>query len=231
MTIKDILSRIEYTVIIDGVEHTNRDITFSTWMENMMKQSEQASGYTPAKEFDPVARDNFQKYIAVAYYAGFIPAKVIETRTNEIGADGCYVFTVETIGTIDPETDSTDSTDNTDSTDSTTAAPVKFAGMYELVPGNGQKSFYGKAVVETYTDGSAVLFSYNTPIIKRLLHGELVRLWDGWTATTGKHISAFCGLKKAAFMALPLEAPEKKPGPDMSTAESYRAMMGRRAAR
>lgn len=225
MTIKDILSRIKYTVIIDGVEHTDRDIIFSTWMENMTRQSEKASGYTPEKEFDPVARDNFQKYIAVAYYAGFIPAKVIETRTAEIGADGCYIFTVETSGSLDPEADSTDSTD------STTAAPVKFAGMYELVPGNGQKSFYGKAVVETYTDGSAVLFSYNTPIVKRLLNGELVRLWDGWTATTGKHISAFCGLKKAAFMALPLEAPEKKPGPDMSPAESYRAMMGRRAAR
>ena len=228
MTIKDILSRIEYTVIIDGVEHTNRDITFSTWNENMVKQSQKASGYIPEKMFDPVARDNYQKYIAIAYFAGLIPAKVIETRTNEIGADGCYVFTVETIGTLDPENDSTDSTD---STDSQPAAPVKFAGMYELVPDNGQKSFYGKAVVETYTDGSAVLFSYNTPIVKRLLHGELVRLWDGWTATTGKHISAFCGLKKAAFMALPLEAPEKKPGPDMSPAESYRAMMGRRAAR
>lgn len=225
MTIKDILSRIEYTVIIDGTEHTNRDITFSDWMRNMMKQSEQASGYTPAQEFDPVARDNFQKYIAVAYYAGLLPAKVVETRTNEIGKDGCYIFTVETSGTLAPKADSSDSSD------SQPAAPVKFAGMYELIPDNGQKSFYGKAVVKTYTDGSAVLFSYKTPIVKRLLHGELVRLWDGWTATTGKHISAFCGLKKAAFMALPLEAPEKKPGPDMSPAESYRAMMGRRAAR
>lgn len=227
MTVKDILSRIEYTVIIDGVEYTDRDITFSTWTENMMRQSEKASGYKPEKMFDPVARENFQKYFAMAYFAGMIPAKVIETRINEVGEDGCYVFTVETVGSLDPENDSTDSTD---STDSQPAAPAKFAGMHELIPVNGQKSFHGKAVVETYTDGSAVLFSYNTPIIKRLLHGELVRLWDGWTATTGKHISAFCGLKKAAFMALPLEAPEKKPGPDMSTAESYRAMMGRRYA-
>lgn len=221
MTVKDILSRIEYTVIIDGVEYTDRDITFSAWNENMVRQSEKVSGYKPEKMFDPVARDNYQKYIAIAYFAGLIPAKVIETRTNEIGEDGCYVFTVETVGSLEPENDSTDSQP---------AAPAKFAGMYELIPTNGQKSFYGKAVVETYTDGSAVLFSYNTPIIKRLLRGELVRLWDGWTATTGKHISAFCGLKKAAFMALPLEAPEKKPRPDMSTAESYRAMMGRRYA-
>ena len=30
----------------------------------------------------------------------------------------------------------------------------------------------------------------------------LVRLWDGWSATTGRHIKAFCGLNKAAYMAL-----------------------------
>lgn len=32
--------------------------------------------------------------------------------------------------------------------------------------------------------------------------GELVKLWDGWSATTGRHIKAFCGLNKAAYMAL-----------------------------
>lgn len=193
MTVKDILSRIQYTVIIDGVEHTDRDITFSTWLETMMKQSEKASGYTPEKTFDPVARENFQKYFAVAYYAGLIPAKVAETRTTEI-IDGCYVFAVETSGTLEPETDSTDSTP---------AAPAKFAGMYELIPNNGRKSFYGKAVVETYSDGSAILFSYNTPIIKRDKKGNLTRLYAGWSATTGRHIAAFCGLNKAGFMALP----------------------------
>lgn len=193
MTVKDILGRIQYTVIIDGVEHTDRDITFSTWIETMMKQSEKASGYTPEKTFDPVARENFQKYFAVAYYAGLIPAKVTETRTTEI-IDGCYVFAVETSGTLEPETDSTDSTP---------AAPAKFAGMYELIPNNGRKSFYGKAVVETYSDGSAILFSYNTPIIKRDRKGNLTRLYAGWSATTGRHIAAFCGLNKAGFMALP----------------------------
>lgn len=193
MTVKDILSRIQYTVIIDGVEHTDRDITFSTWLETMMKQSEKASGYTPEKIFDPVARENFQKYFAVAYYAGLIPAKVTETRTAEI-IDGCYVFAVETSGTLEPETDSTDSTP---------AAPAKFAGMYELIPNNGRKSFCGKAVVETYSDGSAILFSYNTPIIKRDKKGNLTRLYAGWSATTGRHIAAFCGLNKAGFMALP----------------------------
>ena len=73
---------------------------------------------------------------------------------------------------------------------------------YELIPDDGRKSFYGKAVVELADDGSETLYSYDTPIIKKTAAGELVRLWDGWSATTGKHIKAFCGLNKAAYMAL-----------------------------
>ena len=74
--------------------------------------------------------------------------------------------------------------------------------MYELIPTDGRKSFYGKAVVMIAEDGSETLFSYNTAIIKRTAAGELVKLWDGWSATTGRHINAFCGLNKAAYMAL-----------------------------
>lgn len=73
---------------------------------------------------------------------------------------------------------------------------------YELTPNDGRKSFYGKAVVEIAADGSETLYSYNTPIIKRSSSGDLVKLWDGWTATTGRHIKAFCGLSKAEFLAL-----------------------------
>lgn len=74
---------------------------------------------------------------------------------------------------------------------------------YELTPNNGRKSFYGKAIVEIDNAGNETLISYNTPIITRTNNGELVRLWGGWSATTGRHIAAFCGLNKAAFMALP----------------------------
>ena len=73
---------------------------------------------------------------------------------------------------------------------------------YELIPNDGRKSFYGKAVVEVADDGSETLYSYGTPIAKKTAAGELVRLWDGWSATTGRHIKAFCGLNKAAYMAL-----------------------------
>lgn len=74
--------------------------------------------------------------------------------------------------------------------------------IYELVPTNGQKSFYGKASVLIDEDGNETLLSYNTPIIKRTASGELIKLYDGYTMTTGRHIKAFCGLNKAQFMHL-----------------------------
>lgn len=74
---------------------------------------------------------------------------------------------------------------------------------YELIPTDGRKSFYRKALVEIAQDGTETLYSYNTPIIKRTPAGNLVKIWDGWTATTGRHIKAFCGLNKNQFAALP----------------------------
>ena len=74
--------------------------------------------------------------------------------------------------------------------------------QYELRPTDGRKSFYGKAIVTIDEDGTEIMSSYNTPIIKRTVSGELVKLWDGWTSTTGRHIKAFCGLNKAQYMSL-----------------------------
>lgn len=73
---------------------------------------------------------------------------------------------------------------------------------YELTPTDGRKSFYRKAIVEIADDGTETLYSYDTPVIKRTVSGELVKLWDGWSATTGRHIAAFCGLNKAEYMSL-----------------------------
>lgn len=80
--------------------------------------------------------------------------------------------------------------------------------LYELKADN-QKSFYGKALVEITADGKQILYSYNTPIIEKTADGGLNRLYFGWTATTGKHIKAFCGLNKKEFLALPYELTEK----------------------
>ena len=76
--------------------------------------------------------------------------------------------------------------------------------MYELIPTNERKSFYGKARVCREDNGTETLYSYNTAIIKRLPDGTLQRLYDGWTQTTGNHIKSFCGLNKAEFTAVPL---------------------------
>lgn len=80
----------------------------------------------------------------------------------------------------------------------------KIMRVYELRPNNG-KSFYGKAlVVIDESNNSETLLSYGTPIVKRDRKGVLVRLWDGWSVTTGRHIAAFCGLNKKEFERLPL---------------------------
>lgn len=84
-------------------------------------------------------------------------------------------------------------------------------GGYYLTPTNGRKSFYNKAFVSVDDMGNETLYSYDTPILKRLVSGELVRIWGGWSATTGNHIAAFCGLNKAGFMALQHETtPQEK---------------------
>ena len=77
--------------------------------------------------------------------------------------------------------------------------------VYELKPTTRQKSFYGKAKVIVSDDGTRLLKSYDTIVIKRKPDGELVRTWQSWSATTGKHIAAFAGINKKEYLALPLE--------------------------
>lgn len=73
----------------------------------------------------------------------------------------------------------------------------------EYVPKtDGRASWYGKCAVETYAGGQ-VLRSYNTLVLARSNDGTLVRLWGGWSATTGRHIRAWAGLNKAEWNALP----------------------------
>lgn len=78
--------------------------------------------------------------------------------------------------------------------------------FYELTltAEQNQASFYGKAKVVIEEDGTETLYSYDTPIIKRLPDDTVVRLYDNYTMTTGKHIKAFCGLDKAAFKNMPV---------------------------
>lgn len=62
--------------------------------------------------------------------------------------------------------------------------------IFKLDPIN-QKSFYGKATVYEYADGAMVLTSYATRVAEITPDGEFRRLWNGYSATTMKHVNAF----------------------------------------
>jgi hypothetical protein len=76
--------------------------------------------------------------------------------------------------------------------------------VYDLAPETSQKSFYGKAKVLVEVDRT-VLFSYGTPIVSRYTGGKVVRHYEGWSSTTGRHINSFSGLRKKEFVKLPYE--------------------------
>lgn len=61
----------------------------------------------------------------------------------------------------------------------------------ELIPDDSRKSFYGKAKVVSFPDGMTALISYNTVVAYTDAEGKLHRVWDDWSATTGRHISAY----------------------------------------
>ena len=80
-----------------------------------------------------------------------------------------------------------------------------YLSKYELIPLNGRKSFYGKAIVYMDENGNEILYSYGTKILARNQRtGELTRFWDDWSFTTGTHIKSFYGLDKKGFLDLPL---------------------------
>lgn len=63
----------------------------------------------------------------------------------------------------------------------------------------GRKSFYGKAVVKVEDNGTETLYSYDTPVLRKLSDGTYQRLWNDWSATTGRHVIAFSGISKAEW--------------------------------
>lgn len=72
---------------------------------------------------------------------------------------------------------------------------MKNTVIVPLIPKDNRKSFYGKAYV-LHEGDTHTLYSYNTPVLRRECDGSLTRLWSGWSATTGRHINAFCGIGK-----------------------------------
>lgn len=80
---------------------------------------------------------------------------------------------------------------------------------YELMPIDGRKSFYSKATVSELGE-ILTLTSYTTTICEYdRSTGAFARLWNGYSATTQRHINAFRdmlglpALSKAEWVALP----------------------------
>lgn len=62
--------------------------------------------------------------------------------------------------------------------------------IFTINPTDGRKSFYNKAAVIDHENGIFELKSYNT-IVARINNGKFERLWNGYSATTMRHINSF----------------------------------------
>ena len=64
---------------------------------------------------------------------------------------------------------------------------------FELKPiyDENRKSYYKKAYVHIDQDGNYYLESYGTMVFGINNHGEYEKYWDGYSATTMKHIKEF----------------------------------------
>ncbi len=81
---------------------------------------------------------------------------------------------------------------------------MKLVNRYYLEPKGSQKSFGGKAIVEEYENGDRILLSYLVPVLKQTKEGKLIRLWDGYSNTTGRHIKSFAGITGSEFKNMPM---------------------------
>ena len=87
---------------------------------------------------------------------------------------------------------------------------MKLVNRYYLEPKGAQKSFGGKAIVEEYENGDRILLSYLTPVLKQTKDGKLIRLWGGYSATTGKHDKAFAGITGSYFKSMSVQEEEEE---------------------
>ena len=62
--------------------------------------------------------------------------------------------------------------------------------VYKLPCYDTRKSFYGKAYVEENRYGY-YLYSYGTKVARIDTKGKFHRLWDGYSATTMRHVNSF----------------------------------------
>lgn len=80
----------------------------------------------------------------------------------------------------------------------------KQIAMTYVQPQDGHKSFYKKAIVLSFSNGTSLLRSYNTIVAVWDNKGNVYRTWEDWSATTGRHIKSALGLNKKEYLALPI---------------------------
>lgn len=61
---------------------------------------------------------------------------------------------------------------------------------------------YMNAWIKTYDDGTQILQSYSTDVVKRTSSGKYIRLWTGWSISTAKQVYVGFGVN---FKSLPFE--------------------------
>lgn len=61
----------------------------------------------------------------------------------------------------------------------------KYQSRFEII-----KSFDSRSAIIN-DNGVPTLLSYWTKVA-RLENGKMVRMWNGWSATTAKHVTSFC---------------------------------------
>lgn len=99
-----------------------------------------------------------------------------------------------------------------------------------LIPNDSHVSFNNKAFVIVLSNGVRLLQSYSTIVACINTSGKLVKLWDDWSATTGRHLSAFSAdyRGKASWTKLPFDnrAYKKYVLPDYRVNKPYTANYG-----
>lgn len=84
--------------------------------------------------------------------------------------------------------------------------------VYALTPDvSNRYSFYNRAFIIELPNGVRLLKSYDTIVCGVNTRGHFFRLWNGWSATTARHIDAFkrtfvggYGIGKKSWQEMPI---------------------------
>ena len=76
---------------------------------------------------------------------------------------------------------------------------------YEPIPTDNRKSFYHKCEIFETENGEKALRSYRTIVMTQDQRGELHRHWQGWSATTARHIWAAFLVNTKEYRAMSVE--------------------------